>query len=124
MKQPKTVLVVDDSESIRHLLSHTLAAQGFKTHVAENGRDALRYFDQAEPLDLVITDLRMPEMDGISLIQEIRTRENYKFLPVLFLTTENQQAKKEQAKMAGATGWIVKPFETQTLLNVIKRVIR
>ena len=119
----KTIVIVDDSESIREVVSFTLVNAGHKVLSAVDGQDALRYFN-GEKVDLVVTDLHMPVMDGIELIKNIRNREDYKFVPILFLTTESQQAKKMEAKEAGATGWIVKPFVPEKLLAAISKVVR
>lgn len=119
----KTILIVDDSESVREVVSFTLNNKGYRVLVGSDGVDALQYLDGTE-LDLVITDLNMPQMDGISLIKEIRSKEAYQYTPILLLTTESQAAKKQEAKAAGATGWIVKPFVAQKLLDVVQKVIR
>lgn len=119
----KTILIVDDSESVREIVSYTLKDAGYNVLEAKDGKDALRHF--ANPgVELVITDLNMPEMDGIALIKEIRSLETYKYVPILMLTTESQAAKKQDAKAAGATGWIVKPFVAQKLLDTVQKVIR
>ncbi len=119
----KTILIADDSPSVRDLVSFTLEEAGYKVLAGINGKDALKFLNGDE-IALVITDLHMPEMDGISLIKEIRTKDNYKFTPILLLTTESQASKKQDAKVAGATGWIVKPFVQERLLEVIQKVIR
>jgi two-component system, chemotaxis family, chemotaxis protein CheY len=119
----KRILVVDDSESIRQLLSFTLERAGFEVAVAVDGEDALRMLD-GKNLDLVLTDLNMPNMDGISLIRQVRLNDHYKRVPIVMLTTESQSSFKEQAKEAGATGWIVKPFVSDKLLSVITKVMR
>lgn len=119
----KTIVIVDDSESIREVVGFTLINAGHKVLSAVDGVDALKHFEGGH-VDLVVTDLHMPNMDGIELIREIRKRETYKFVPILFLTTESQQAKKNEAKEAGATGWIVKPFVPEKLLAAISKVVR
>ncbi|SRR5260221_13564357 len=119
----KSILIVDDSESIRELVGLTLQSSGYQVEKGIDGKDALRFFDGRE-ISLVITDLNMPNLDGIQLIKEIRSRNGYKTIPILMLTTESQSAKKEEAKAAGATGWIVKPFVQEKLIEVVKRVIR
>jgi len=119
----KSIVVVDDSESIRELVGLTLESAGHTVAKGIDGRDALRLFDGRE-VNLVITDLNMPQLDGISLIREIRKMQGYGTIPILVLTTESQAAKKEEAKAAGATGWIVKPFVAEKLLEVVKKVIR
>lgn len=119
----KKILIVDDSESIREVVSFTLENQGFDVLKAIDGQDATQYLDGTH-LDLIITDLHMPQMNGIELIRVIRANQKYQYTPILFLTTESQQDKKIEAKEAGATGWIVKPFVPEKLLAAITKVIR
>lgn len=119
----KKVLIVDDSESIREAVSFTLENAAYTVERAVDGLDAMEKL-KTSAFQLIITDLHMPNMDGISLIKEIRSREEYKFLPILFLTTESQAAKKEEAKTAGATGWVVKPFVPEKLVAVVQKLIR
>lgn len=119
----KKILIVDDSESIRELVSFTLQNEGYEVVAGTDGKDALKYLDGSK-FDLIITDLYMPEMDGIALIKEVRNMESYKHVPILFLTTESQNDKKMEAKQAGATGWIVKPFVPAKLLEALNKVIR
>lgn len=119
----KTILIVDDSESIREVVSFTLENEGYKVLVGVDGKDALKYLDGSE-IDLIITDLHMPVMDGIELIKEVRKNDKYQRIPILFLTTESQAAKKMEAKDAGATGWIIKPFVPAKLIAAINKVIR
>lgn len=119
----KKILIVDDSESIRELLSFTLESAGY---AVEKGSDGVEGFDllKSRGADMIITDLNMPNMDGIQLIKEIRSQEQYCALPIIMLTTESQASKKEEARNAGATGWIVKPFVQEKLLEVVKKVLR
>lgn len=119
----KTIVVIDDSESIRELVGLTLENAGHNVEKGIDGKDALKFFDGRE-INLVITDLNMPQMDGISVIREVRKMNGYSVVPILVLTTESQSSKKEEAKAAGATGWIVKPFVADKLLEVVKKVIR
>jgi two-component system chemotaxis response regulator CheY len=119
----KTVLVVDDATSIRQMVAYTLAQAGFEVIEAANGRLGLEQLGRCR-VDLVITDLHMPVMDGITFIRELRAQHTTRFTPVLMLTTESQAEKKQQAKAAGATGWIVKPFHPDKLLDVIGRVLQ
>ncbi len=119
----KTVLIVDDSESIREVVNFTLQNEGYDVLVAVDGEDALQYLD-GRPLDIIITDLHMPNVDGIELIRKVRDMDGYKHIPILFLTTESQASKKMEAKQAGATGWIIKPFVPAKLLSAISRVLR
>ena len=120
---PKTALVVDDSTSIRKIVSATLESQGFEVIEGTNGQHALTVSEN-RAVNLVITDLNMPEMDGITLIKQLRSRPAFKFTPILLLTTESQDSKKQEGKAAGATGWMVKPFNPDQLLDVVKKVVR
>ena len=117
------ILIVDDSESIRQAVGITLEKAGYTVQSAIDGLNALDYL-KGEPLSLIITDLNMPNLDGIELVKKIRADENYKFTPILILTTESQAEKRNEAKSAGATGWIVKPFFPDKLIEVVKKVIR
>lgn len=119
----KTILIVDDSESIREVVSFTLENAGYSVLIGTDGDDALKFLD-GRNIDLVITDLHMPNMNGIELIKAIRNMDDYKRVPILFLTTESQQDKKNEAKDAGATGWIIKPFVPAKLLAALSKVIR
>ncbi len=119
----KTVLIVDDSESIREVVNFTLEKEGYDVLIGVDGVDALKFLD-GRNIDMVITDLHMPNLDGIGLIYKIREIEAYKHIPILFLTTESQSSKKMEAKQAGATGWIIKPFVPAKLLSAISRVLR
>jgi len=119
----KTILIVDDSESIREVVSFTLENEGYDVLIGVDGKDALKHLD-GKNIDLIITDLHMPEMDGIELIKEVRKMDTYTRVPILFLTTESQAAKKMEAKEAGATGWIIKPFVPAKLIAAINKVIR
>ncbi|WP_258101291.1 response regulator [Marinoscillum pacificum] len=119
----KKILVVDDSESIREAIDMALTGAGYQVHKAIDGLDGVKTLGD-KSFDLVITDLNMPNMDGISLVQEIRKNDKNKFLPVLILTTESQNAKRMEARNAGATGWIVKPFVKDQLIGVVKKVLR
>jgi two-component system chemotaxis response regulator CheY len=114
----KTVLIVDDSMSIRKMVGYTLTQAGFAVVEGANGQEALAQMD-AHPVDLIVTDLNMPVMDGIAFIRQVRSRPGAKGIPVLMLTTESQDAKKQEGKAAGATGWIVKPFHPDKLLEVL-----
>jgi two-component system chemotaxis response regulator CheY len=118
----KRVLIVDDSVSMRQMVSFTLREGGFEVIEAEHGQDALDKL-QSAPVDLVITDLNMPVMDGITLIQNLRAQPAMKTKPILMLTTEGLAGKKEQGKAAGATGWIVKPFDPEKLLQTVAKVL-
>lgn len=117
-----SILIVDDSESIRELVSYVLNEAGYQVFIGIDGEDAQKYLD-GRKVDLIITDLNMPKVDGIELVKKVRAHTEYGFTPILLLTTESQAAKKEQAKTAGATGWIVKPFVKEKLLAVVKKII-
>ncbi len=119
----KTILIVDDSESIRELVSFTLKKAGHNVLKAIDGQDALKYIGKEE-IHLIITDLHMPVMNGIELIKKVRKIEECKRIPILFLTTESQKERKLQAKEAGATGWIIKPFVPAKLIAALNRVLR
>ncbi len=116
------ILAVDDSASMRQMVSFTLQGAGYEVVEASDGQDALNKAKQNQ-VDLVLSDVNMPVMDGISLIKQLRTLPNYKFTPILMLTTESAADKKSEGKAAGATGWIVKPFNPDQLLNTIKKVL-
>jgi len=117
----KVILTVDDSASVRQVVKYTLAEAGYTVIEAIDGQDALAKLKV--PVNLVITDLNMPNLDGIGLIRRLRANPAYKGVPILMLTTESQETRKLEGKTAGATGWIVKPFNTQQLLAVVKRVL-
>lgn len=120
----KTILVVDDSESIREIVGFTLENEGFNVLFGENGQDALKHLNNVPAIDLIVTDLHMPVMNGIEFIKLVRNNREYKSVPILFLTTESQTAKKMEAKKAGATGWIIKPFVPAKLIEAINKVMR
>jgi len=119
----KTIMTVDDSASMRQMVAFTLQSAGHDVVEAVDGRDALDKM-VGRQLNLIITDLHMPNMDGIELIRKVRSSAQHKFVPILLLTTESQPEKKLEGKAVGATGWIVKPFEPGQLLNVVDKVIR
>jgi len=105
------------------MVSFTLKDAGYEVVSANNGKDALTKLD-GKKISMVITDLNMPEMDGIELIRQLRSRPGFKFVPIVMLTTESQDAKKSAGKQAGASGWIVKPFKPDQLIETIKRFIK
>lgn len=118
----RKVLVVDDAVTMRQMVSFTLKRGGYEVIEAEHGQDALDKL-QSATVDLVITDLNMPVMDGITLIQNLRKLASMKNKPILMLTTEGLASKKEAGKAAGATGWIVKPFDPEKLLQTLAKVL-
>lgn len=115
------ILIVDDSASIRHMVSFTLKTAGYAVFEAEDGQDGLEKA-KAKQYDLVITDQNMARMDGLGLIGALRALPAYKATPILMLTTESGDAMKSQVKAVGATGWLLKPFDPQKLLDVVKKV--
>jgi two-component system, chemotaxis family, chemotaxis protein CheY len=119
----KRILVIDDSESMRVLVTMILESAGHKVQPAVDGADALNFLDGRD-FNLIVTDLNMPNMDGISFITHVRTLDRYKAIPIIMLTTESLTSFKERARSAGATGWIVKPFVADELLQVINKVVR
>ena len=119
----RTILIVDDSASMRQLVAFTLRDAGYEVAEAKDGADALAKAEGGK-FDLVITDLNMPLIDGIKLISELRTRAAYRFTPILMLTTESQEARKQDGKRAGASGWIVKPFTPEVLVGLVNKFIR
>lgn len=118
----KTIMTVDDSASVRQMVAFTLKEAGYDVIEACDGKDALSKINMKD-LNLIVTDLNMPNMDGIELIKNVRQSAKYKFTPIIMLTTESQGEKKMEGKSAGATGWIVKPFQPAQLISVIKKVI-
>ena len=118
----KSVLTVDDSASIRQMVAFTLKTAGYEVIEAVDGQDGLAKA-KSKNVDLVLTDQNMPKMDGLTLIKTLRGLPQYKSAPILMLTTESSDAMKAQGKAAGATGWLVKPFDPQKLLEVVKKVI-
>jgi len=119
----RTIMTVDDSSSVRQMVKFTLQNEGYNVHEAVDGKDALEKITGLDKLDLLVTDLNMPNMDGIELIREVRKLERFRFMPILMLTSESQDGKKQEGKQAGASGWIVKPFKPEQLVAVIRRVL-
>lgn len=118
---PLTILAIDDSSTMRRLVQSTLSMSGYSVEVAEDGIDGLEKLEQVNP-DLVITDINMPRLDGFGVIEGVRAHPTYNRIPILTLTTESAAELKQRARNAGASGWIVKPFDRDKLLMAIKRV--
>jgi len=116
------IMTVDDAASMRQMVSFTLTDAGHTVLQAEDGVDALEKAKGAQ-VEAFIVDINMPRMDGITLVKELRALPSYKFTPILMLTTESQESKRQEGKAAGATGWLVKPFNPEQLLSVIKKVL-
>lgn len=117
----KHIMIVDDSKTMRDMIAFTLGGAGYQVSQAEDGQAGLSALGSAS-VDAVITDLNMPKMDGIGLIKALRADPRFKCTPILMLTTESDPAKKTQGRDAGATGWIVKPFAPEKLLETLKKV--
>ncbi|MES2770643.1 MAG: response regulator [Pseudomonadota bacterium] len=118
----KLILAVDDSASIRQMVSFTLKSAGYEIIDAVDGVDGLEKA-KGKTVDLILTDQNMPRMDGLTLIRSLRALAQYKTTPILMLTTESSDAMKAQGRAAGATGWLVKPFDPQKLIEVVRKVI-
>ena len=120
----KTIVTADDSASVRQMVSFTLRQEGYEIIEAVDGQDALNKLNSSS-VHMLITDLNMPNMDGIELIRQVRATSNgNRCIPIVMLTTESQDSKKQEGKVAGATGWIVKPFKPEQLVAVVKKVLR
>ncbi|MCB1950229.1 response regulator [Nitrosomonas sp.] len=117
----KTILTVDDSASIRQMVTFTLKGAGYEVIEAVDGQDALEKANR-QAFNLVLTDINMPRMDGLKLLEKLRDLAHYKNIPILMLTTESDEQMKAKGRAAGATGWLVKPFNPESLLEVIKKV--
>jgi two-component system, chemotaxis family, chemotaxis protein CheY len=118
----KKILVVDDSAAIRQSISFILTQEGYETIEASDGMEGLAALAKLDAVDLIITDVNMPNLDGIGFIKKARELDKFKFTPILVLTTESQGSKMNEGKEAGATGWIVKPFNSEKLLGIVKKV--
>ena len=119
----KQILTVDDSSSVRQMVSFTLRKAGYEVAEAVDGKDALAKIGK-QKFDMIITDLNMPNLDGIQLIAAVRKLAGCSFIPILMLTTESQAEKKDAGRKAGATGWIVKPFNAEQLVSVVQKLVR
>jgi two-component system chemotaxis response regulator CheY len=115
-------MIVDDSNTMRQMVGFTLKEAGYNVEEGADGMEALRLLETKQ-VDLVITDVNMPVMDGITLVRELRKRPNYRFVPILILTTETGDDMKQKGRQAGATGWIVKPFKPEQLCQVLSRLL-
>jgi two-component system chemotaxis response regulator CheY len=123
----KVVLIVDDSATLRMSVEMTLKPVGYDIIQAVNGKDGLKVLtsldEQGKLPDMIISDINMPIMGGIEFIQEVK-KTKFRYLPILVLTTEREESKKQEGKQAGASGWLVKPFQPQTLITVVKKFTR
>jgi two-component system, chemotaxis family, chemotaxis protein CheY len=118
----KVIMTADDSASVRQMVAFTLKQNGYTVVEAVDGRDALNKLN-SQKVDMLLTDLNMPNLDGIGLIKGVRSSALNKFVPIVMLTTESQDSRKAEGKAAGATGWIVKPFKPEQLIAVVKKVL-
>ena len=119
----KTILTVDDSRTMRDMLAMALNDAGFNVVQAVDGEDGLAVLDaHSADVDVIITDINMPKLDGFGFIEAVRVDDDYRAIPILVLTTESDPSKKQRAREAGATGWIVKPFNPEKLVEAIRRV--
>lgn len=118
----KTVLIVDDSASLRQVVNISLKGAGYNVIEACDGKDALAKLN-GEKIHLIISDVNMPNMDGITFVKEAKKLPNYKFTPVIMLTTESQEEKKKEGQAAGAKAWVVKPFQPAQMLNAVAKLI-
>jgi two-component system chemotaxis response regulator CheY len=123
IKMAKKALIVDDSRSMRQMVAVTLKSAGFELVEGQNGQEALDSLLDAGKVDLIVTDINMPVMDGITFVKEVRRLPSGKFTPILILTTESGDDMKARGKAAGATAWIVKPFRPDILLQVVSKVV-
>lgn len=119
----KTILIVDDFENTRRVVEFSIKSLEHEVLMAGNGVEALKYFD-GRKIDLLITDLNMPEMDGLELVTEVRKNPLYMFIPILMLTTERSQQKKDKADEVKVTAWVQKPFEQERFLKIVKRCLK
>jgi two-component system chemotaxis response regulator CheY len=118
----KTVMVVDDSSSVRQVVSIALKGAGYDVIEASDGKDALTKLN-GQKIHLMISDVNMPNMDGITLVKEVKKLANYKVTPIIMLTTESQEAKKQEGQAAGARAWVVKPFQPAQMLAAVAKLI-
>jgi len=118
----KTIMVVDDSASLRNVVCIALKGAGYDVIEAADGREALAKLT-GQKVHLIVTDVNMPNMDGITLVREVKKLPNYKFTPIMMLTTESQPEKKQQGKEAGAKAWLIKPFQPPVLLDAVAKLV-
>ena len=118
----KTILIVDDSATIRQVVGMTLKGAGYEVMEASDGKDALNKLD-GKKINLIISDVNMPNMDGITFVKEAKKLANYKFTPVIMLTTESKDSKKQEGQAAGAKAWVVKPFQPEQMLAAVAKLI-
>ena len=120
---PKTILIVDDSSSLRTVVRMALNRAGYDVLEASDGIQALSALEQAVKVHLIVSDVNMPNMDGISFVSQLKKHPRHKFVPVVMLTTEGQEAKKQEGRAAGAKAWILKPFNPPQLLDAVSKLV-
>lgn len=118
----KTIMIIDDSATLRQVVAVTLKKAGYEVIEATDGKDALNKLT-GQKVNLIICDVNMPNMDGITFLKEIKNKPNYKFTPIIMLTTESQEAKKQEGRAAGAKAWVVKPFKPEQMLAAIEKLV-
>ena len=118
----KKILVIDDSASLRQVVSIALKGAGYEVIEAEDGQQALKRLDNNR-VHLAICDVNMPVMDGITFVKEVKKRSDHRFLPIIMLTTESRESRKQEGQMAGAKAWVVKPFRPEQILNAVSKLI-
>lgn len=118
----KTILIVDDSASMRQVVSIALSGAGYEVLQADDGTSALKLLD-GRKIHLIISDVNMPKMDGITLVKEVKKNNAYRFTPIIMLTTEGQEAKKQEGQRAGAKAWVVKPFKPDQMLAAVSKLV-
>jgi two-component system chemotaxis response regulator CheY len=118
----KSIMIVDDAASMRGLVAMSLKKAGYEVFQASDGKDAVLQLS-GKKVDLIVTDLNMPNMNGIELIKTLKGNPKYKFTPIIMLTTESEESKKQEGQRAGAKAWIVKPFKPEILVSVVKKII-
>lgn len=118
----KTIMIVDDSASLRQVVAIALKGGGYDVLEACDGRDALAKMT-GQKINLIISDVNMPNMDGITFVKEVKQLPNYKFTPIIMLTTESQEGKKQEGQAAGAKAWVVKPFKPEQMLNAVSKLV-
>ena len=119
----KTILIVDDSSSLRTIVKLALSRAGYAVIEAADGKEALSVLEKAGKVNLIVSDVNMPNMDGITFLTQLKLNPRHKFTPVIMLTTESQDAKMQQAKAAGARAWLVKPFNPPQLLDAVSKLV-
>lgn len=119
---PKTIMIVDDSASLRQVVAIALKGGGYDVLEACDGRDALSKMT-GQKINLIISDVNMPNMDGITFVKQVKQLPNYKFTPIIMLTTESQEGKKQEGQAAGAKAWVVKPFKPEQMLSAVSKLV-